>query len=123
MEKQAMCRVRAAPALLPKIQLKIYLLANDISRCAAAEVLHVRSLLLRSTLLRTRAARRAREVGMGRQLHEWLLRRRGAPPRALARRTDVRAGRPALRRPPAPRGEPAPRLRDHQGARGEARRG
>src|SRR5678815_230023 len=48
---------------IAKIQLKIYLLANDISRCTAAEVLHVRLLLLRPPLPRPCTARRARKVG------------------------------------------------------------
>src|SRR3954465_8138110 len=108
MGKQAICRVRwcagSRTRALAKIQLEIYLHANDISRCEAAEVLHVRLLLLRPPLSRPYAARRTREVGLGRQLHERILRCRGAPTRALARRTDVRAGRPALRRPPTPRG-------------------
>ena len=39
----------------------------------------------------------------------------------MALGTDVRAGRSALRRPAPARGEAAPRLRDHQGARGAVR--
>jgi hypothetical protein len=64
----------------------------------------------------------ARSVEMG---WLWRLERRASTlTSALARprRQAVRAGRPQIRHPASPRGEAAPRLRDHQGPREPVRR-